>query len=692
MTIKIGNSEVENIAIIEPYGGDIFPDVDFSIANEDWVRPSSWLDMPTANSGNGDHIVAGLLMIESGIPTEIGIYFRSNYINSNSSKTNGTIDWGDGSPIIPHSGSNLNSGNTNYISVKYHTYNFEDLPEETQVEFNGNLCRQALFVADGGESGIQHFDLNYLAGQGGENQNYVRYRDTRIADLLAVGSMIKEFYMGNTDNVRQANLEHIKLDISGIPPRRCFRSMRNLQKLELNSGIKLTSSDAESFFAGCQKLREVPYFDTSNLTVMDYFFNDCRSLKTIPQYDTSSNTNFVGMFQNCQSLEEIPNFDYSNGVHFNNTFSYMKSLETIDSGVLNLDSMQYATSMFYDCYDLVNIPADFNFTNIISANLMFRNCFNLRYIPKVDLPNCTNPTGIFLGCASLEKVEIGDLSKATNTRQMFQGCRELKEVTFDNPELISDNYYFTFQNTKITKVPDINYSSGTNFAYIFGDCSKLVEVPKLNMSNATEFTGAFQNCWELRKVGGFEPFNNRIVSANSMFRYCYNLKEVPSGLFQDYNSCPSYIRWMFSSGPFLTKLPDLLDCSGIDNMSSNNNGLFAGQQGVDSVKEIRFGPNASYLFQNTRIKSIPPTDVSMCDNFTSTFADCYQLERCPISGLRVSTSFYRCGLGSGAIQELFEGLDTVTGQSIDIRETLGINILHPDTISIATSKGWTVTT
>jgi len=690
MSIKLGNAEINAISIIEPYGGDTARDADFSIVDEDWVRPSSWLDMPTANSGDGDHIVAGLLMIPSGIPTEVGIYFRGPYVSYNVYPTLATLDWGDGSPIITHSGTDPRSTTSNYIPVRYHTYNFEDLPESTEINYKGSTCRQAVFVADGGASGIGHVNLNLLFGQGGENQNFARYRDSKLVDLLLVGSAMKEIYMGNDDNVRHANLEHAKLDVSGLYPYRCFRGMRSLQKLELNSGVVLTSTDAESFFGGCESLREVPYFDTSNLTVMDNFFSYCRSLKTIPQYDTSNNTNFTNMFIGCHSLEQIPNFDYSNGTNFTGAFQDMKSLVTIDSGVLNLDSMESATNMFYGAKSLVNIPSDFNFTNAISTNVMFRDCLNLRYIPKIDLPNCINPTGMFLNCRSLEKIEIGDLSKATSTRQMFQSCSELKRVTFDNPELISSDYYQMFYDAKLQELPDINYSSGTIFSNTFLGC-EFTELPKLNMPNGVYFDGTFSYCGKLKKINGFEPFNNKIISSTQMFRYCYVLREIPSGLFQDYNSCPSYIRWMFNS-TYLDKLPDLLNCSGLDNPSTNNSSLFGSIPFDGHVKEIKFGPNSSHIFNGSKIKSLSPTDVSICDDLTNAFAACYNLERCPISGVRASTSFYRCALGSGAIQELFYGLDTVTGKTIDIRENTGINILHPDTIAIATSKGWTVTT
>ncbi len=48
---------------------------------------------------------------------------------------------------------------------------------------------------------------------------------------------------------------------------------------------------------------------------------------------------------------------------------------------------------------------------------------------------------------------------------------------------------------------------------------------------------------------------------------------------------------------------------------------------------------------------------------------------------------------SGEIYKLVDGLASgVSGKTIDLREAPQAYILHPDTISIATSKGWTVTT
>ena len=41
---------------------------------------------------------------------------------------------------------------------------------------------------------------------------------------------------------------------------------------------------------------------------------------------------------------------------------------------------------------------------------------------------------------------------------------------------------------------------------------------------------------------------------------------------------------------------------------------------------------------------------------------------------------------------IFNNLETVSSATIDIRQNHGTSELHPDTIAIATGKGWTVST
>ena len=93
MSIKLGGTEINAIAVSTPYGDDIrvIPDE----APSTWTRPSYWLDMPTIASG--EHKCAFLMAVSSGHSldntvqiTSYGIKIGSNY------NTDFTLNWGDG--------------------------------------------------------------------------------------------------------------------------------------------------------------------------------------------------------------------------------------------------------------------------------------------------------------------------------------------------------------------------------------------------------------------------------------------------------------------------------------------------------------------------------------------------------------------------------------------------------------------
>jgi hypothetical protein len=72
------------------------------------------------------------------------------------------------------------------------------------------------------------------------------------------------------------------------------------------------------------------------------------------------------------------------------------------------------------------------------------------------------------------------------------------------------------------------------------------------------------------------------------------------------------------------------------------------------------------------------------------FNACPFLARAPVTGMRFSFSVASCKLSAAALNEIFAGLPTVTGQTITVTGNYGINQAGYDP-TIATAKGWTVT-
>jgi hypothetical protein len=104
--------------------------------------------------------------------------------------------------------------------------------------------------------------------------------------------------------------------------------------------------------------------------------------------------------------------------------------------------------------------------------------------------------------------------------------------------------------------------------------------------------------------------------------------------------------------------------------------------------------NMSNMFLNCpSLQSIPALSmngVSSTSNAASFIGSSPQLARAQITGMRFSFSVVSCKLSAAALNEIFTGLPTVTGQTITVFSNYGTNQVGYNP-TIATAKGWTVT-
>jgi hypothetical protein len=141
-----------------------------------------------------------------------------------------------------------------------------------------------------------------------------------------------------------------------------------------------------------------------------------------------------------------------------------------------------------------------------------------------------------------------------------------------------------------------------------------------------------------------------------------------------------------------------LDLSNL-NYSTNTNASAASYifQGCKylSFKDLTLSESGNYqnTFAYAQVVSFPYVGASGGYNYNGMFNYTTELQKGALSGVDKSIGYYRTHLSSGAILDVFNGLASgVTAQTIDLRQAPSAYILHPDTIAIATSKGWTVTT
>ena len=711
--IKVGNNSIGKISVIEPYDETIGGvSMEYPPFDEPWVRPSEWLDMP--NIGSGDSKVALLLYMHSGVPLEPRIYIRGTYIANNNYPTHSTIDWGDGQTVVV-SGRSHDSNNSEYIVPHHHVYRYEDLPESSEFTYDGQTARQALIQIDNSISGCYSLEINRLTANDLDsnirtNAHHSAVRNqqsTNLLDLHVAGQNMEYLYLCNDiDRGINDRLERIVIegDMGLKTAYRQFRSCTRLKSISYPSGAWSTTTDFREMFSDCRKLKEIPPLVTSSATSVEYMFSSCRNIRNIPHIDTSNTTSFLGFMNECRLVENIPMLDYSNGTNFQSAFSNMYSLKTVPSG-LGLTSLTNGIGMFSRCENLAAIPNNFfdQFSNTITdARSMFYECRKLKNMPRIHFPNNIHMREFAIRCESLEELHLGDLSKVRyepnnsyGFYNAFNGCLKVRKITIDYPEsFTAKNYQGMFSSMyALEENPYFNTSSGVTLNGLFSGNVNARKGPVLDLTSCTTMASIFSSNRNLRTVGGFKNVNSKLDWSQDAFRECFILEEFPSGLFQDYNSAPGYCQNMF----YQTSIEEIssINISGVNNSSTRNN-IFYNMPRLQRVGNITFGSgtNCRALFQsNTRLKRIGYGDASLVADMTNAFNSCLSLEWCDISGIPVSISFYNGFLGSGAIEHIFYNLkDGVTGQSIDIRNNYGAYELHPDTIAIATSKGWTVST
>jgi hypothetical protein len=401
------------------------------------------------------------------------------------------------------------------------------------------------------------------------------------------------------------------------------------------------------------------------------------------------------MFASCRSLVNIPELDTSNGTNFNSTFASMFSITKIPSG-MDFSNGQDFNSIFSRCNRLKYLP-DIDFSSATRMPSAFFECMSLERAPKINAPNLNGTQGfreVFLSCYNLKEIHIQDIGNSTDLYRTFQACTSLEEIKWDNPEsVVATSLGSTFSSLhRLKTLPNINTSNATHMHGYANGCRALTNVPVLDLSSCTNIGYAFSSNLSLQEVN-FKNVNNK-PNIDNIFRDCFNLRKIPSGLFEDYDSTPSYMSSAFYSCNSIEKISDIV-ISGSTSSSINNGGCFWSTSRLkhfDGIINTEYGCR-SLFYGNGSLESIGPLDLSASKDNTAMFNYCPTLHTVNISGISASIGFYDNFLGSGEITKIFNNLTSgVTGQSIDIRNNYGTSQLHPDTLAIATSKGWTVTT
>lgn len=690
--LKVGNTNVGKISIIEPYE-DVVVDNKEEAAS-DWTRPSHWIDMPVINSG--EHKCAFLYAIPSGENNPqrfVSLYARGNY-NGNY-RTDYTIDWGD------ESTTSYNHYNS-YAQTQTKEYDFESLPLESEFEIDGVIHRQALVVLSA-NSGIRDINWRYYRNFTGGTREYP---SNNILEFN-INTPSGEYFGGNPSNSTRHRLPYLEKARVYAPQAISFNSLFQntpaLRSIDLHSGVMPNLTQVKYLFAGCG---------------IDY----------LPDLDTSNVSFFNGMFQSISNIKELPSgkYDFSNvhptGLSSFASYSRLEKIHIdISSNVTNL------SSLFYLCKNLKRVTGNWDTSNVTNFGNFAGYCYSLRTTPEINFVSATTMSKAFLNCAKIKNEFFIKASGCTNFDQAFSNCRSIEKVTIADMSNYKGNTSARFNSVfsscvSLKKVEVINprigptaYSQGAGS--FFNSCLSLEYVPYLDLSGVKNLSSMFYNCWNLKKIAGLNtPDANNFYR---MFYYCKDFYEVPDlditcrgtgnvsirQIFEhtnisevpnyDFSRCYSMEGWKNSTKIQSGVIP--LDLSNM--ISSVSTYQYNGNLGLHPISEISnltigSGANLRSSFANMRdLKSIPFVDASNGYSYIGLFNGCSNLEAGALSGTNVSIGYYKTALGSGAVMDVFNNLASgVTGQTIDMRYTAGVYMLSDQERAIPVSKGWTLLT
>lgn len=233
--------------------------------------------------------------------------------------------------------------------------------------------------------------------------------------------------------------------------------------------------------------------------------------------------------------------------------------------------------------------------------------------------------------------------------------------------------------------PELDTSSVTSTNSMFAYCKNLVSVPHYDTSNVTDFTGMYRGCSSLTYVPSLNM--SKAERTTALFNGCSSLLEIPQGVD---TSKSTNVASMFHSCRSITSLPAL----NFSSTTGSNTNIFANCELLTTIPLINLGSanNLSSMFKGCfSLVELPALDlgnVTASNGLLNFVNECTSLTTAPLKNVGVNLSVEGTKLNATALNELFQGLSTVTNKTITITDTPGAATANR---SIATNKGWTVT-
>jgi hypothetical protein len=251
----------------------------------------------------------------------------------------------------------------------------------------------------------------------------------------------------------------------------------------------------------------------------------------------------------------------------------------------------------------------------------------------------------------------------------------------------------TVVHALIERINIVAVGALTSMASFFNGCRSLQSLPSLPSATAvTTMSGMFNGCASLQTIPPFPGSVAAVTNMSNMFQICFSLQTIPP--FPGSVAAVTTMSGMFNGCASLQTIPPFPgSVAAVTNMSGMFNGCASLQTIPPFPGSVAAVTNMSGMFQSCpSLQTIPPMDASGVSS-SANFANAYlagSLTRIQATGQRFTFSVASQRLSAVALNEIFTGLPTVTGQTITVTGNYGINEVGYNP-TIATAKGWTVT-
>lgn len=371
-----------------------------------------------------------------------------------------------------------------------------------------------------------------------------------------------------------------------------FWRCESLTYVNLSNTNTTILQDMSNMFNGCTLLEEVKIdgFDTSNVDSMYALFSDCSTLKILDLSSFKFNSELFStneMLWNCLNLSTITLPDSIQQLGENVIeFPFCKNVvwRDKDNNICanisknNVEGGKYTRSIEPDTevtmvnaksgdlfYTLTNQgkleisgkgdycrgdgmgpswcdyaewieSATVEVQDIGSANAMFYNCENLKYVDvtKLDTTKVRSMGFMFYGCESLSELDLSNFNteNVISMDAMFGYCKNLTKIdlsNFNTENAVNMNgmFYWCIR-LKDLNISSFNTRNVTDMYRMFEDCVSLtkLDLNHFNTEKVTYMGHMFSGCTNLDTLDISNFDTAQVTDMESMFDNCCSLKTL----------------------------------------------------------------------------------------------------------------------------------------------------------------------